>query len=152
MIHFSSYKFQIILFALIGISMLPEVSAQEIEIIKNRSVRDREVQIKIYPDSLVYPLPHRHIRENSEIVISENDTLRLKMDYTIDYTNGVLKLTGSGIEYDSLLLSYRTNQPFEPIVAQYWTGFISPEDDSAALVKIIPQNDNIAPLRFVMNV
>jgi len=144
MIHFSSYKFQIILFALIGISVLQEVNAQEIEIIKNRSVRDREVQIKVYPDSLVYSLPHRNIRENSEIVISENDTLRLNIDYTIDYANGVLHLTGSGIEYDSLLLSYRTNQPFEPIVAQYWTGFISREDDSASLVKIIPHTDNTA--------
>ena len=51
MIYFSSYRIQIILFAFIGFSALPEVNAQEIEIIKNRSVRDRELQInpKTFP-------------------------------------------------------------------------------------------------------
>lgn len=135
----SSYKLRFLLLVLIVSIVLPEVYAQEIEVIKNRSVRDRELKLKIYPDSLVYPLPHQHIIENSVTVIFENDTLRFNSDYTIDYRNGVLKLTDTERDIDFLHLSYRTNQPFEPIVGQYWTGLISFEDDSASVSRIIPR-------------
>ena len=138
MIFFSSHKFQIILLTLILSIVVPEVYAQEKEIIKNRSVRDREFQLKIYPDSSVYPLPHKHIIKNSEKVISKGDTLRLNSDYTIDYTNGVLVLNDDARDFDSLFVSYRTNQPFEPIIGQYWTGLISLDDELASPDKITP--------------
>jgi len=151
MITESIYKFNALILLLISTFTFVEIYAQEVETIKNRSLKDRNFSIKVVPDSSVYTLPHRDIIIYSETIISGTDTLIRSIDYTIDYDSGKLELTDTHRVVDSINLSYRVNQPFDPIIEQYWTGLIALEDDSIHPVKFTALNFNsqqtITPFR-----